>query len=893
MSASKTTLEAALIWHNANCSVIPIRADGTKRPAVEWKPYMNIVAGEQAIRGWFTPRGRDLLQREDYGIGIVCGKISGNLEMLELEGRACNGDNISAIAEMCLVLGVFDLWFSLLENGYAEWTPSGGLHLLYRIEDHEVPGNTKIARRPATEEELAANPQDKIKVLAETRGEGGYVIVAPTGGTVHPTGDSWSVAAGRLGQIPTITWEQRCALVAAVEKTLDQMPGITEIQPRPRPADLLPGRTDRPGDQFNATATWDEILTPHGWTEHHSTLKETFWVRPGKHPRDGWSATTGYSDTGDRLYVWSSSTVFETEKPYDKFSAYALLEHNGDFAAAARALGRRFGTAGPAAATTASYVAGTIETPAVATGVVPVRVPSPSTSAEVVAAPPRRVVGLYQIPNWDQDWRQPVALPRAFVGEEPTYQGFARIFGGVFEDTFKFIPERKKWAYFNGRTWREDNGNRAEMGARVLFEMAQDELWAAQAQGESHSELDKWLRKVSQNSPGMLFHWAKTDPRVIAEPSRFDANPHLISLDNGVMNLDGLHFQPNHDPKQMLTKQINVTYDKDAECPQWTRFLEQVLPEPELRDYIQRAIGHTLLGDAEQRALFLLHGPSGTGKSQFVRMMELMFGDYAETASAVTFNAASKTAALTNDLNDLRGKRFVSLSELDEGETLNESLVKRLTGGDTAKSRGLYQENRSWRVQFAMWMATNHLPRLNSDDNAIWRRVKPIAFNTVVASLGPETANLAEKIFVAEASGIFNWMIEGVRRYQQHGLDDLTQISDAVATYRHSVDMVAQFIDTATEEHLIALVEDAHMPVRMMHSVFSEWCKRNGIGRPLGERRFSARMESLGFRKQRVATGMVWVGITGGSHGLLGTIDHVLGASSSPGDYRYGKWPQT
>ena len=882
MSQTKDILGSALTWQEAGCSVIPIRSDGTKRPYVEWKPYMTMRAGEQGIKGWFHPT-----HQGNFGIGIVCGQISGNLEMLELEGRACTGDNISAVAEQCSQRHVHDIWFSLLENGYAEWTPSGGLHLLYRVEDHPVPGNTKVARRMATDEELAANPQDKIKVLAETRGEGGYVIVAPTGGDCHPTGDSWSVAAGRIGQIPTITWEQRCALVEAVNAALDQMPTQEITQVRPHPSTLLPARSDRPGDDFNTRTSWEEILFPHGWSVHHRTLKEVYWTRPGKPKTEGWSATTGYSESGDRLYVWSTSTVFESEKPYDKFSAYTLLEHNGDFAAAAKSLaGQGFGQ--PRAAAAASYVAGTITPPAVAASVVPVRVqtpPSPAVatgqrsvaiSQAAVAATATRPVGMYQLAQWTADWGQPVALPGAFVCEDPSYQGFGRIFGGVFEDTFKFIPEKKRWAYFNGSTWKIDNGNRAEIGARVLFEMAQNELWQAKLEGQNHPELEKWLKRVAQSSTDKLFHWAKSDPRVIAEPHHFDANRHLISLANGVIDLDGLHFQPGHDPKAMLTKQINVSYDKDADAPQWTQFLQQVLPDPEIRGYVQRAIGHTLIGDADRRALFLLHGPSGTGKSQFVRMMELMFGDFAETASAVTFNSASKTATLTNDLNDLRGKRFVSLSELDEGETLNESLVKRLTGGDTAKSRGLYQENASWRVQFVMWMATNHLPRLNSDDNAIWRRVKPVAFNTVIADIGAETVNLAEKIFAEEASGILNWMLEGVRAYQEHGLDDLTQISDAVAAYRHSVDPVAQFIDAATEEHLIAVVEDAQMPVRVMHGVFSEWCKRNGIGRPLGERRFSARMESLGFRKHRIASGMVWVGVGGGSHGLLGTIDHML-----------------
>jgi len=318
----------------------------------------------------------------------------------------------------------------------------------------------------ATPEELAANPDDRFKVLAETRGEGGYVVVAPTGGTCHPTGDTWSVASGKLGKIPTITWEQRCALVEAFHAALDEMPTQEITRTRPHPASLLPARSDRPGDDFNARAEWQDILGPHGWRVHRRTTKEVYWTRPGKDKADGWSATTGYSDSGDRLYVWSSSTVFEPEKPYDKFSAYALLEHNGNFANAARALAAQ--GYGKPATSSAVVVAGTTTPASYRYEVVPMSVPETATVTTFTITPApvaARPVGLYQQKTWMEEWAEPAVLPKAFVLEEPTYHGFSRIFSGVFEDTFKYIPERKAWAYFDGRVWRHDSGNRAEAGA--------------------------------------------------------------------------------------------------------------------------------------------------------------------------------------------------------------------------------------------------------------------------------------------------------------------------------------------------------------------------------------------------------------------------------------------
>lgn len=327
--------EAALAWYDAGCSVWPPAQDGTKRPQGEWKRFQSQRAPRAMIEEFYRVTRYD-------GVGIICGKISGNLEMLELEGRATTSECLDRVRDECDKREVLWLLDRLLNDGYAEWTPSGGIHFLYRVPLFDVPGNTKIARRFATPEELADKPDDKYKTLAETRGEGGYVVVAPSGGKVHPSGDTWSTFAGKIGQIPTIGTAERNLLHEAIHAALDEIPEEPEFI-RPVAPRALPLDATKPGDDFMNRATWEEILEPHGWRAHHRTLAETFWTRPGKDKRNGWSATTGFAGTGldDRLYVWSSSTVFQSEKPYNKFGAYTLLEHGGDFSAAARALAAR------------------------------------------------------------------------------------------------------------------------------------------------------------------------------------------------------------------------------------------------------------------------------------------------------------------------------------------------------------------------------------------------------------------------------------------------------------------------------------------------------------------------------------------------------------------------
>ena len=309
------TLQAALAFAEAGVSVVPAAMDGSKAPIGSWKRYQVTPADHEQLVNWFGGGAT--------GIGIVTGKVSGNLEMVELEGRAVAEGCLDEIREVATNSGLEELW-SIISTGYVERTPSGGIHFLWRIADEPVPGNTKLARRPGE--------NDSVLVYAETRGEGGFVVTAPSHGTVHPSGQPWQLLIGSPASIPMLSWEEREAIVS-VFRSIDSMPEREQIV-HSLSTQQATG-TDKPGDDFNKRATWKEILEPKGWRSVFTSNGVTYWRRPGKN--EGISATTGRND-GDNLFVFTSSTTFEQEKPYSKFAAFAHLEHGDDFSAAARDL---------------------------------------------------------------------------------------------------------------------------------------------------------------------------------------------------------------------------------------------------------------------------------------------------------------------------------------------------------------------------------------------------------------------------------------------------------------------------------------------------------------------------------------------------------------------------
>jgi len=307
-------LPISLRFLKQGISVVPVANDGSKRPAFAWQRFQQELPTPDELLMWF---------KDDVtGIGVITGKVSGNLEMLELEGRAVAQKMHLDIAEIANNSGLGDLW-NTLNAGYVEITPSGGLHWLYRVSNGELPGNTKLARKPGE--------NGGVDVWAETRSEGGFTITAPSGGTTHPSGGNWVLIGGSIETIPTITMQQRSAL-HNIFAMFDEMPKAESIQQE------VATKHDgilTPGDDYNARNTWEELLTPLGWAVVYRKNEATVWRRPGK--AEGISATTNFNGN-DKFFVFTTSTQFESETSYSKFAFYATLKHGGDFKAAANDL---------------------------------------------------------------------------------------------------------------------------------------------------------------------------------------------------------------------------------------------------------------------------------------------------------------------------------------------------------------------------------------------------------------------------------------------------------------------------------------------------------------------------------------------------------------------------
>ncbi len=185
----------AMVASEAGISVLPIRADGSKQPSlVEWKVYQRRRASRSELNHWFRLSG--------LGLAMITGQVSGNLEALDFD---CHAVYEAWLSKVHRDRRIHDL-YERIAWGYLEATPAGGRHLLYRCS--EIEGNQKLARKPI-------EGGQKYKTLIETRGEGGLIIVAPSRGSVHPSGKPYMLLRGGAATITTITPAERSLLCGA------------------------------------------------------------------------------------------------------------------------------------------------------------------------------------------------------------------------------------------------------------------------------------------------------------------------------------------------------------------------------------------------------------------------------------------------------------------------------------------------------------------------------------------------------------------------------------------------------------------------------------------------------------------------------------------------------
>lgn len=380
--------------------------------------------------------------------------------------------------------------------------------------------------------------------------------------------------------------------------------------------------------------------------------------------------------------------------------------------------------------------------------------------------------------------------PASNIYKEPyTDVWNAKLMAEKFGDDIRYCDQLGGWYVWDGTRWQKDESykivNFARLTIKQMFEMANTqndkELFKHSVKSEAESKINAMI-KLCRSCDG-----------IYVKSKEFDAAPtnYIVNCKNGMVNLKTGELLP-HDRKFLITKRIDVNYNSEAKCSEWLKFLETVFcAKRDVIDFIQRAVGYSLTADTTEQCMFILHGVGANGKSTFLKHISNICGDYAKNMPASAL--LEKAGDQTNDIAMLKGSRFCQASESSRNKKLSEALVKILTGGDLISARFLHKEFFEFYSTFKVYMATNHIPRIEGTDNGIWRRIRLIPFDKVFSK--DEMDRKIDERLEREYEGILAWAIEGCQKWLKEGLGTAGIMTEALAELREESDIIGNFIE--------------------------------------------------------------------------------------------------
>lgn len=405
------------------------------------------------------------------------------------------------------------------------------------------------------------------------------------------------------------------------------------------------------------------------------------------------------------------------------------------------------------------------------------------------------------------------------------------------------------WVVWDGRRWQID----ATGAAMRLTKHMVRSLYARAAGLESEKAREALVKHAikseSTDALQAILRSATTEEGVeCLDVSIFDANPWLLNCANGTLNLfrDPHNPQPPavrpHNPADYLTHVLALAYDPDAPAPLWEAFLARVQPDPAMRTFLQRVVGYSLTGLADEQMVLFCYGTGKNGKSTFIETLQALL-DPREYAIKIPMDVLLQRRNDSSPawvLAELAGRRLVVGSEIEAGRRLNEALIKDLTGTDTIPACRKYKDPFTFRPEFTLWLYGNHKPILTGTDEGIQRRVKLIPFTQTIPPAERDIA-LPRKL-LTELPGILAWAVRGCHLWQAEGLNPPEAVLAATAAYFAEMDVLAPFLADCC-----LIGRSYRVSFKDLYAAYLHWADSNGDHRPSTGPQFTKQLRERGF----------------------------------------------
>jgi len=434
-------------------------------------------------------------------------------------------------------------------------------------------------------------------------------------------------------------------------------------------------------------------------------------------------------------------------------------------------------------------------------------------------------------------------------------------------DDLRYVPELG-WLRWGDIGWQVVPEERVrELTEDVSIKLHDEQSMIVDASVQK--DYDKFIR-YSESSGGLaaIEKLSRQSSKILRQVDDFDTKLTELACSNGIVNLQTGELRP-FSRLDLVTKNTNVRYVPGLKSAQWQNFLDASTGgDRELQEYLQMAAGYTATGLCSEEVFFIISGPTASGKSTYLDAIMSALGDYFTTTQSETFMYRRGKDSSPQEIARLAGVRGTGISEIREGDSFNDELVKQVVGGDKVTGRHLYKGAFTYTPQFKLWIATNHDP--SSTDAALMRRLKRIMFPyTVPKEKRDPELKKAVRSYIQEH--ILAWIVEGAMKYLAKGaLTEPAAIQDAVNDYQDSQDVFKIFL-----EESVIVSPNAETSLFEMFTTYNQWnerVKQFPIKLPV----FRQKMNDYGHKVGKMADGRDgYIGLAAKAPALTGNLAFI------------------
>lgn len=341
----------------------------------------------------------------------------------------------------------------------------------------------------------------------------------------------------------------------------------------------------------------------------------------------------------------------------------------------------------------------------------------------------------------------------------------------------------------------------------------------------------------------------------------FEQNTHLLCVGNGVVNLKTGKLEP-FSPDHLMIENTSVNYNTDKrwqeQAPNWEKALNSTFQnDTEKIEYFKRVMGYCATGETHSDSVFCLHGLGGTGKSTMIdTIREALASSNGVNGYGTMLKAdlqSSRSGSARDGIARARYKRLIIAKELDEKNDLSWGTIKELASTSSAiEVRKLYEGTENITPRFKLVFDTNHMPRCETPDYSILRRLKIIPFRHKFEDKDESLANKLK----SELEGILHWIIEGAYTYYQEGLGNPKFLEEELEIYKEDMDPL--FIETwfnqsgyNIDSSVISLPSECWIKSMILYEEYKKYCSEIGASETATKNKFADFLKNRGGQKKQ------------------------------------------